>query len=99
MSLTNNVNLNNSTPEPYEVAQLPSKIATPTKVNTAPQQGSTSPGDGKEVGTHGTSRTEQVPFKERVIGVAQLTGNQGLKEHGEKILEGVTTHEQDRGHP
>ncbi|EDR00308.1 uncharacterized protein LACBIDRAFT_295801 [Laccaria bicolor S238N-H82] len=43
----------------------------------------------------------KVSFKERVIGVAQKTrgtilGNPGLKEHGEAILEGKTTHEHDR---
>lgn len=35
--------------------------------------GSTSPGDGKEVLSHETSGTDQIPFKERVIGVAQVS--------------------------
>ncbi|KAF9046549.1 hypothetical protein BJ165DRAFT_1173281 [Panaeolus papilionaceus] len=49
-----------------------------------------------------TERQEKdVPFKEQVIGYAQKTrgtllGKPDLKEHGEQILEGRTTHEQDR---
>ncbi|KAF5361051.1 hypothetical protein D9756_005007 [Leucocoprinus leucothites] len=42
---------------------------------------------------------KKVPFKEQVIGVAQKTrgtllGKPGLKEHGQKILEGEITHEE-----
>ncbi|KAF5340771.1 hypothetical protein D9611_007501 [Ephemerocybe angulata] len=42
-----------------------------------------------------------VPFKERVVGVAQKTrgtllGKPELKEHGEAILQGRTTHAQDK---
>ncbi|KAF9483514.1 hypothetical protein BDN70DRAFT_873826 [Pholiota conissans] len=32
------------------------------------------------------------------VNTAQVFGNQELKEHGEAILEGRTTHEQDRHH-
>ncbi|PPQ75817.1 hypothetical protein CVT24_002679 [Panaeolus cyanescens] len=47
-------------------------------------------------------RQEQgVPFKEQVIGYAQKTrgtllGKPELKEHGQQILEGQLTHEEDR---
>ncbi|KAG6872423.1 hypothetical protein C0995_009820 [Termitomyces sp. Mi166 len=46
-------------------AERPSAPA--TRSNTLPQQASTSPGDGSEV------HANQVPFKERVIGVAKIT--------------------------
>ncbi|KAF5340770.1 hypothetical protein D9611_007500 [Ephemerocybe angulata] len=59
------------------------------------QQASTNPGDGSTVQSH------NVPFKERVVGVAQKTrgtllGKPDLKEHGKAILEGRTTHAQDK---
>ncbi|KAF8158179.1 hypothetical protein B0H34DRAFT_707737 [Crassisporium funariophilum] len=90
----------------------PSHQAPATKVDDMPQQASTQPGDGGHVHTHGhtdtsrasnnpTQHTEKVPFKEQVIGYAQKTrgtllGKDDLKEHGEMILDGQTTHEQDR---
>ncbi|KAJ2916120.1 hypothetical protein MD484_g4269, partial [Candolleomyces efflorescens] len=69
-------------------------------VDDIPQQASTQPGDGTEVHQTATG-TANVPFKERVIGVAQKTrgtllGKPELKEHGQAILEGRTTHEKDR---
>ncbi|KAF8195594.1 hypothetical protein BJ912DRAFT_149017 [Pholiota molesta] len=90
----------------------PSHVVEPTRVDTAPQQGSTSPGDGHQVHTGNVvaptqdankeqgQNTGEVPFKERVIGVAQKTrgtvfGDQELKGHGEAILEGRTSHEQE----
>jgi len=109
----------------------PSHTVEPTRVDTAPQQASTSPGDGHEVhhihtgnvvaptqvsippgerheartAGHSTNKeqgqsTGDVPFKERVIGVAQKTrgtvfGDHELKEHGEAILEGRTSHAQE----
>ncbi|RXW22873.1 hypothetical protein EST38_g2970 [Candolleomyces aberdarensis] len=69
-------------------------------IDTAPQQASTQPGDGTEV-HHTATGTTTVPFKERVVGVAQKTrgtllGKPELKEHGQAILDGRTTHEKDR---
>ncbi|KAF9556726.1 hypothetical protein CPC08DRAFT_765027 [Agrocybe pediades] len=110
--------INNGTPFDPNAANhrvsLPSEQVPvePYKVDTLPQQGSTQPGDGKEVHTDGqftadsnaaTGQHQKVPFKEQVIGVAQKTrgtllNKPELKEHGEQILEGVTTHEQDRHH-
>ncbi|KAF8967180.1 hypothetical protein BDZ97DRAFT_1805554, partial [Flammula alnicola] len=97
-------------PEMSNNPDMPSHSVAPTKVDTLPQQGSTSPGDGSEVHTDGhmhqqnraseatPQQTENVPFKERVIGVAQKTrgtifGDAELKQHGEDILEGRTRRE------
>ncbi|TFK40765.1 hypothetical protein BDQ12DRAFT_721382 [Crucibulum laeve] len=76
------------TTEPVVRTTLPSEVVKPTRSDTVPQQGSTQPGDGSEV-----HAGPQVPFKEQVIGISQktrgtITGNKGLKEHGEAILEG-----------
>ncbi|KAF8885694.1 hypothetical protein CPB84DRAFT_1788168 [Gymnopilus junonius] len=104
-------------PQTYEPSQpthpsLPSQQVAPTRVDTLPQQASTQPGDGSEVHkqtraagsnkpSQGTGKPVPVPFKERVIGVAQKTrgtllGKSQLVEHGDKILTGQTTHEEDR---
>ncbi|EAU85979.2 hypothetical protein CC1G_03002 [Coprinopsis cinerea okayama7 len=80
-------------------------------VDTAPQQASTQPGDGSEVrvsrasddrskGLSGTFNGN-IPFKERVVGGAQkirgtVLGKPDLKEHGQAILDGRTTHEADK---
>ncbi|KAF5315371.1 hypothetical protein D9619_007116 [Psilocybe cf. subviscida] len=89
----------------------PSEVVEPRKVHDVAQQGSTQPGDGSTVHEDGHlhhndtatgARTqEKVPFKEQVIGVAQKTrgtllGKPDLKDHGEQILRGETTHEADR---
>ncbi|KAF9533090.1 hypothetical protein CPB83DRAFT_890218 [Crepidotus variabilis] len=86
----------------------PSAVVEPTRVETPAQQGSTAPGDGHVVHDHHASHTntsagasEKLPFKEQVIAYAQKTrgtilGKPGLKEHGDAILDGQTTHEQDR---
>jgi len=83
---------------------LPSDVASPTRSNTLPQQGSTQPGDGDQVhfdtNPSDTTQPKRVPFKEKVIGVAKKTrgtllGKPELKEHGEMILEGQVTHNQD----
>ncbi|KAF5340769.1 hypothetical protein D9611_007502 [Ephemerocybe angulata] len=80
----------------------PPSLHTPARrVHTTAQQGSTMPGDGSEVRVdenghlHGPS-THEVPFRDRVAGVAQITrgallGKPELKEHGEAILEGKAT--------
>ncbi|KAJ3500302.1 hypothetical protein NMY22_g19301 [Coprinellus aureogranulatus] len=98
--------------EPTRQYSPPSKIMDGRQVPIAdevPQQGSTQPGDGTEVrrtddGSHGRLHgpsTHEVPFKERVVGVAQVTRGTllrkpDLKEHGEAILEGRTTHAEDK---
>ncbi|KAG6828053.1 hypothetical protein H0H92_009514 [Tricholoma furcatifolium] len=56
---------------------------------TPPQQAATSPESGSEV----QASQAQVPFKERVIGVAKPS----LKEEGEKIIQGQLTSEQTKG--
>ncbi|KAF8895630.1 hypothetical protein BD779DRAFT_1500621 [Infundibulicybe gibba] len=78
---------------------MPSEVVEPTRSEVATQQASTQPGDGSEVRAghghdpHHDNGATKVPFKERVIGVAQVTrgtllGKPNLKEHGEMILEG-----------
>ncbi|KJA21204.1 hypothetical protein HYPSUDRAFT_751380 [Hypholoma sublateritium FD-334 SS-4] len=92
----------------------PSQTAPTTHTDTVSQQdtllGSTSSGDGQEARTHkdlpnppvSSQQTENVPFKERVVGVAEKTrgtlfGNSGLKEHGQAILDGRASYkEKDR---
>ncbi|KDR82937.1 hypothetical protein GALMADRAFT_238621 [Galerina marginata CBS 339.88] len=93
-------------PDTHDATSVPLPPSTnhiAREVDTAPQQGSTQPGDGGEVRASDlpSQPTEKVPFKERVIGVAQksrgtLLGKPDLVEHGDKILKGETTHEQDR---
>ncbi|KII90628.1 hypothetical protein PLICRDRAFT_28624 [Plicaturopsis crispa FD-325 SS-3] len=68
----------------------PEEVAPPTQVHAAPQQASTSPGDGSEV------QEGKLPFKEQVVAYAKVTrgtllGKHDLKEHGEKILDGQET--------
>ncbi|KAG5722078.1 hypothetical protein E4T56_gene15847 [Termitomyces sp. T112] len=83
-------------PQTQQRAKLPSDNtpAPATRSDTLPQQASTSPGDGSEV----HANINQVPFKERVIGVAKITRGTvlrkpDLKQEGEAILEGQTTQE------
>jgi hypothetical protein len=79
---------------------MPSEVAQPTRIDTLPQQGSTSPDDGQNVHTHDSEQVQaegpgqKVPFAAQAIGYAQKTrgavlGNSTLKEHGERILEGA----------
>lgn len=66
------------------------------------------PGDGHEVhaeperskGLSGTFNAE-IPFKERAVGGAQkvrgtLLGDHELKEHGQAILDGRISHEEEK---
>lgn len=81
-----------------------------TQVDTARQQGSTMPGDGSEVhvdseqerskGLSGTFNPN-LPFKERAVGGAQkvrgtLLRDHELKEHGQAILDGRISHEEEK---
>jgi len=81
----------------------PSEVAPPTRVDEAPQQASTMPGDGSEVHTGrvaGGPNTNvvEVPgqkpsFKDQVLGYAKVTrgkalGNSETTEHGQRILDG-----------
>ncbi|KAF9452910.1 hypothetical protein P691DRAFT_802768 [Macrolepiota fuliginosa MF-IS2] len=64
---------------------------------TQPSQQVSHPGPGLGEESPG----KEIPFKEQVIGVAQKTRGTllrkpKLKEHGEKILVGEATHEQDK---
>ncbi|KAF8729411.1 hypothetical protein AX14_006133 [Amanita brunnescens Koide BX004] len=74
-------------PPPTDVALMPSDVVpvTPTKVDEAPQQASTAPGDGHVVHDNPHEKEEstdqsptqtshnKVPFREQVIGYAQKT--------------------------
>ncbi|KAM6493995.1 hypothetical protein JOM56_010356 [Amanita muscaria] len=87
---------------------MPSEVVSPTRVDEAPQQASTAPGDGRVVHDNHNPPADsdmtdenKVPFKEKMIGYAQKTRGTilrkpSLKEHGEKILQGETTHADDR---
>jgi len=81
----------------------PSEVAPPTRVDEAPQQASTMPGDGSEVHTGrmaGGPNTNvvEVPgqkpsFKDQVLGYAKVTRGKALGdpetvEHGQRILDG-----------
>jgi len=86
----------------------PSDVVAPTKVDEAPQQDGHIVHDNlhEKEETKGQSAKQEsdpgkVPFKEQVIGYAQITRGTvlrkpGLKEHGEQILQGQTTHAEDR---
>lgn len=80
-----------------------SQVAPPPRVDEAPQQASTMPGDGSEVHTGNVAGSpdthvieipgEQPSFKDQVLGYAKVTrgkilGNAQTKEHGERILAG-----------
>ncbi|KAE9408865.1 hypothetical protein BT96DRAFT_1013037 [Gymnopus androsaceus JB14] len=91
---------------PSQVAPTTRSNTLPQQGNTQPDSGSAvhsqdrEPGDIAlekvnvvQVPPEGQSGTHEVPFKERVIGVAKKTrgtllGNTELKEHGEQILQG-----------
>lgn len=81
----------------------PSEVTPATRVDEAPQQASTMPGDGSEVHTGRMAGgpdtnvvevpTEKPSFKDQVLGYAKVTrgkalGNAQTKEHGQRILEG-----------
>jgi len=81
----------------------PSEDAPPTRVDEAPQQASTMPGDGSEVHTGRVAggpdaNIVEVPgqkpsFKDQVLGYAKVTrgktlGNPETKELGQRILDG-----------
>jgi len=86
---------------------MPSECVRPSKVDTAPQQASTSPEDGTHVhqepeqmaaGEHGAPGEQggKVPFKEQVLGYAKKTrgtllAKPDLKQQGEKLIQGEGT--------
>ncbi|TEB30682.1 hypothetical protein FA13DRAFT_1733541 [Coprinellus micaceus] len=100
ITMDNKLEPNRRYPPPSELINGRTGVA-----DEVPQQGSTQPGDGSEIrrtddALQGPS-SHEVPFKERVVGVAQVTrgtllGKPDLKEHGEAILDGRTTHAQDK---
>ncbi|TFL07794.1 hypothetical protein BDV98DRAFT_588247 [Pterulicium gracile] len=77
-------------------ARLPSEVVAPQRTDSIPQQGSTQPGDGSEL--HGEPK---LSFAERTIAAAQITrgtllGQESVKKHGEKILEGTASAQDDK---
>lgn len=87
---------------------MPGISAEQTQVDTPRQQGSTMPGDGSEVhveqerskGLSGTFNPN-IPFKERAVGGAQkvrgtILRDHELKEHGQAILDGRISHEEEK---
>ncbi|CAA7262956.1 unnamed protein product [Cyclocybe aegerita] len=93
-------------PPSHEVA--PTKVDTlPQQGSTQPGDGATVHAGGEiyptemSASTQPSQTTGKVPFKEQVVGYAQKTrgtllGKPELKDHGERILAGQTTHAQDR---
>lgn len=74
---------------PYgeESVKMPSEYMPPTRTDSAHQQASTEPGDGKRVDANRVSVKDQIKGYAKVA-QGTITGNQDTKQLGQQILHG-----------